>query len=207
MSLDYLSQRELAAVSHAIAVLEQCHGVVPKKLLPVLVHPDLRLVVDAQLDAVGRTVIEHRAADGATQGYSSGYADDIADRLAAQGLGVLIPADRAAVALVLLWCVAMPTVQGRPPLRWTDARPVKLKQLHHNRPLNKGEVTDAVNRLHDAHVLVNGRAVGVRPGPAFDRLTTAQQRRIEEDLFILAAPDDPVAAALLRRRHDPGDSR
>lgn len=205
MNLDYLSQHELAAVSYAIAVLEQSHGVVPKKLLPVLVHPDLRLVVDAQLDAVGRTVIEHQAADGATQGYSSGYADDIADRLAAQGLGVLIPADRAVVALVLLWCVAMPTVQGRSPLRWTDARPVKLEQLHHNRPMKKHEVTDAVNRLHDAHVLVNGRAVGVRPGPAFDRLTPVQQRRIEEDLFILAAPDDPVAAALLRRRHDPGD--
>ena len=50
------------------------------------------------------------------------------------------------------------------------------------------------------HILVNGRGVGIRPGPAFDRLTAAQRRRIEEDLFILAAPADPVAAALVRQR-------
>jgi hypothetical protein len=61
-------------------------------------------------------------------------------------------------------------------------------------------ITEAVNRLHDQHVLVNGRAVGIRPGPAFDRLTAGQRRRIEEELFILAAPADPVATALLRQR-------
>jgi hypothetical protein len=204
MSLDYLSQAELAAVTHAVAVLEQTHGVVGKELLAVLTHPDLRLIVDAQLDAVGRVVVEHRRMDGTVEGYSSGYADDIAERLAADGLGVLDPIDRAVVALVLLWCVAMPTVQGRPPRRWSLAPPVKLAQLHHNRRLTKTTVSDAVNRLHDAHVLVNGRAVGIRPGPAFDRLTPAQRHRIEEDLFMLAAPTDPVAAALHRRREQAG---
>ncbi|ONI88030.1 hypothetical protein ALI22I_20000 [Saccharothrix sp. ALI-22-I] len=158
-------------------------------------------MVDAQLDAVGRVVVEHHGPDGEIIGYSSGYADDISERLAAEGLGVLLPLDRAVVALVLLWSVAMPTTQGRPPLRWSTAEPVKLNQLHHNRPLNKGLVTETVNRLHDAHVLINGRATGIRPGPMFDRLTPAQRRCIEEDLFILAAPEDPVAIAFQRRRH------
>jgi hypothetical protein len=44
-----------------------------------------------------------------------GYADDVAEWLAAQGLGILTPLDRAVVALVLLRCVALPTVQGEPP--------------------------------------------------------------------------------------------
>ncbi len=113
---------------------------------------------------------------------------------------MLDPIDRAVVALVLLRCVAMPTAQGRPPRRWSAATPVKLAKLHDNRPMRSPVITDAVNRLHDHHILVNGRAVGIRPGPAFDRLTPAQQQRIEEDLFILAAPADPVAQALQRRR-------
>lgn len=206
MSLSYLSRSEHAAVTYAVAALEQSHGLVSADTLPVLIHPDLRLVVDAQLDAVGRVVVEHQEPDGRVVGYSCGYADDIAERLAAEGLGLLTPVDRAVVALVLLWTVAMPTAQGRPPPRWSAAAPVKLAQLHNNRPLDKTPVKDTVNRLHDAHVLVNGRAVGIRPGPAFDHLTPAQRHRIEEDLFMLAVPDDPVAVALRRRRQETASS-
>jgi hypothetical protein len=200
MTLDQLPRPEIEAVAHAIAVLEQVHGVVSASSLPVLGHPDLRPVLDAHLDAVGRVVVEHRDADGQIEGYSSGYADDIAGQLAAEGLGVLPPVERAVVALVLLRCVAMPAAQGRVPRRWSAAPPVKLARLHDNRPVGNTAITEAVNRLHDQHVLVNGRAAGIRPGPAFDRLTARQRRRIEEDLVILAAPDDPVAAALQRQR-------
>jgi hypothetical protein len=135
-----------------------------------------------------------------SRGYSSGYADDISEQLAADGLGVLPPLERAVVALVLLRCVAMPAARGQAPRRWSAAPPVKLARLHDNRAVGNTAITEAVNRLHDQHVLVNGRAAGIRPGPAFDRLTASQRRRIEEDLFILAAPADPVAAALLRQR-------
>jgi hypothetical protein len=202
MSLAALSPTDQAAVARAVAVLEQVHGVVDASMLPALSHPDLRPVVEAELDAVGRVVVEVHRLDGTVHGYSSGYVDDVAERLAAEGLGILAPIDRAVVALVLLRCVAMPTVQGRPPRRWTAAPPVSLARLHDNRRLGKATVREAVNRLHDLHVLVNGRAVGIRPGPAFDRLTPAQRRRIEEDLFVLAAPSDPVAVALQRRRRE-----
>ncbi len=200
MNLGQLSQPESTAVAQAIAVLEQTHGVVGGSMVPVLAHPDLRPIIDAQLDAVGRVVVEHRDADGEVEGYSSGYADDIAVQLAAEGLGLLQPLDRAIVALVLLRCVAMPASRGRAPQRWSAAAPVKLARLHDNRALGNTAITEAVNRLHDLHILVNGRAAGIRPGSAFDRLTAAQRRRIEEDLFILAAPADPVAAAIIRQR-------
>jgi hypothetical protein len=206
MSLDHIPQPEVAAVAHAVAVIQQAHGVVGAPHLPVLAHPDLRPIVDAQLDAVGRMVIEHRDADGEIEGYSSGYADDISEQLAAEGLGILPPLERAVVALVLLRCVAMPAARGQAPRRWSAAAPVKLARLHDNRAVGNTAITEAVNRLHDQHVLVNGRAAGIRPGPAFDRLTASQRRRIEEDLFILAEPADPVAAALLRQ-HSQGESQ
>jgi hypothetical protein len=200
MTLDQLSPPRSTTIAQAVAVLEQAHGAVGASMLPVLAHPDLRPIIDAQLEAVGRVVVEHRDADGGIEGYSSGYADDIAAQLAAEGLGVLQPLDRAIVALVLLRCVAMPAAHGRAPQRWSAAVPVKLARLQDNRALGNIAITEAVNRLHDMHILVNGRAAGIRPGPAFDRLTTAQRRRIEEDLFILAAPADPVAAAIVRQR-------
>ena len=200
MTLDRFPQHEIAAVTHAVAVLEQAHGVVGESALPVLVHPDLRPVIDAQLDAAGRVVVEHRNADGEIEGYSSGYADDIAEQLAAEGLGVLPPVERAVVALVLLRCVAMPAARGQVHRRWSAAPPVKLARLHDNRSVGNIAITETVNRLHDQRVLVNGRAAGIRPGPAFDRLTASQRRRIEEDLVILAAPADPVGAALQRQR-------
>jgi hypothetical protein len=204
VSLAALSETDVAAVARAVAVLEQVHGVIDAAMLPVLSHPDLRPVVDAELDAVGRVVVEVHRPNGRVEGYSSGYADDVAERLAAEGLGILTPIDRSVVALVLLRCVAMPTAQGWPPHRWSAAPPVSLARLHDNRRLGKAIVRDAVNRLHDLHVLVNGRAVGIRPGPAFDRLTPAQRQRIEEDLFVLAAPSDPVAAVLQRRHREHG---
>lgn len=200
MSPGQIPEADLAAVAHAIAVLEQAHRLVGASVLPALAHPDLRPVIDAQLDAVGRVVIEHHGEDGEVEGYSSGHADDIAEQLAAEGLGILPPLERAVVALVLLRCVAMPAARGRAPRRWSDAPPVRLARLHDNRPVGNTAITEALNRLHDQHVLVNGRAVGIRPGPAFDRLTSGQRRRIEEDLFILAAPADPVAAALQQQR-------
>jgi hypothetical protein len=200
MSPGQIPKADLAVVAHAIAVLEQAHGLVGASVLPALAHPDLRPVIDAQLDTVGRVVIEHHDEDGEVEGYSSGYADDIAERLAAEGLGILPPLERAVVALVLLRCVAMPAARGRAPRRWSDAPPVRLARLHDNRPVGNTAITEALNRLHDQHVLVNGRAVGIRPGPAFDRLTSGQRRRIEEDLFILATPADPVATALQLQR-------
>ena len=49
LTLDQIPQPEVAAVAHAVAVLEQAHGVVGAPNLPVLAHPDLRPIVDAQL--------------------------------------------------------------------------------------------------------------------------------------------------------------
>lgn len=200
MNLGRLPQPEAQAVTQAIAVLEQAHGMIDARLLPALSHPDLRPAIDAELDAVGRVVVEHSDTAGDVEGYSSGYADDIADRLAAEGIGILSPIDRAVVALVLLRCVAMPAAQGKPPRRWSAAEPVKLARLHDNRAMGNTLISETVNRLHNMHILVNGRGAGIRPGPAFDRLTAAQRRRIEEDLFILAAPADPIAAALMEQR-------
>lgn len=201
MILDRLPDRDSTRIAHAVAVLEQASGAVPADRLPELRHPDLRPAVDRVLDAAGRVVVEHLRGEQPVA-YATGYADDVAARLAASGVGVLDAVERAVVALVLLRCVALPAARGQPPARWSQAEPTFLDRLHDNRRLTKRAVADAVNRLHDRQILVNARRAGIRPGPAFDRLTDTQRRRIEEDLFLLVAPADPVAAALRRRRED-----
>ncbi|MEV0453687.1 hypothetical protein [Catellatospora methionotrophica] len=200
MSLDYLTLSERSQLIGAVSMLEHTHGVIPRHVLRCMTDPDLRLIVDAQLNKVGRVVIEHRDGRGRIDGYSTGYADDIAEQLAAEGIGVLHRIDRAALALVLLHCVAIPTAEGQPPRRWTLAAPVKTEQLHDNRPQSKTQIKDGLRRLRNAHIISSVGSAGVRPGPAFDRLTPAQQRRIEEDLLFLAAPHDPIAVRLRRNR-------
>jgi hypothetical protein len=195
-----LSEPQAAQVEYCVGVLEQIPGGIDAALLPAVAHPDLRPVIDQVLDAAGRVLVEHRNQAGGVVAYASGWADDIADILAEEGLGVLDPLERAVVALVLLRCVAEPTAAGKPPARWSQARGVPLERLHDTRQLPKGLVGTTVNRLHDRNVLVNSRRAGVRPGPAFDRLTQAQRQRIEQDLFLLAAPEDPIAVAIRRRR-------
>ena len=195
-----LSEQQAAQVGYCVGVLEQIPGGIDAALLPALAHPDLRPVIDQVLDAAGRVLVEHRNQAGEVVTYASGWADDTADSLVEEGFGVLDPLERAVVALVLLRCVAEPTAAGKPPARWSQARGVSLERLHDTRQLHRKLVGTTVNRLHDRHVLVNSRHAGVRPGPAFDRLTPAQRQRIEQDLFLLAAPEDPIAVALRRRR-------
>lgn len=185
-------------VSRLVAALEQASGSLPAEVVPELAQADVRRGVADRLDEAGRTLVRH-GADGRTVAFASGYADDIAPRLAAEGLAVLDPLDAAVVALVLLHTVAGPTAEGRPPVPWSAAEGVAYDRLDDTRSgtLTKTAVRDAVNRLHAAGILVNARRYGIRPGPALDRLTDAQRRRIEIRLLALAAPDDPVIAGLL----------
>src|SRR5690242_16721920 len=98
----HLSPDEEAAVRDAIGALETAEGIVPVAAFPALREPALRRVVGERLAACGRMLISTE------EGWVSGYDDHAADALAAQGIGVLSPADRAVLALVLLRTVAIP---------------------------------------------------------------------------------------------------
>ncbi|HUY45023.1 MAG TPA: hypothetical protein VMV92_04775 [Streptosporangiaceae bacterium] len=158
--LDALPRQRQADVLAALCALETDSRPLPAASYRALAEPALREVVREMLATAGRVLVE------TGPGYASGYDDGIADRLAAEGIGVLPPDDRAVLTLVLLFSVAIPRAEGKlaPEAPWTLGRPVPRERLY-GAKVPKGVVRAALQRLQDAGITRN---VGdsVRPGPS-----------------------------------------
>ncbi|WP_210584183.1 hypothetical protein [Streptomyces sp. GESEQ-35] len=91
-------------VQSALAALETADGLVPGEAFPALQTDALRAVAVRSLAGHGRVLLvrEHHGISG----FTSGYDDTVGERLAAEGIGVLPPLDRAVLVLVLLRTVA-----------------------------------------------------------------------------------------------------
>ncbi len=197
----HLSPDEEAAVRDAIGGLETAEGIVPAAAFPALREPALRRVVEERLAACGRVLISTQ------EGWVSGYDDRAADALAGLGIGVLSPADRAVLALVLLRTVAIPRARGElSGTAWVTpdgARPTSVPELNHNRHLSKKQITESVRKLRALGLLRPGHRAGILPGPALHRLSPLRAAWLWEDLLMLAAPDSSYARVLRARRAAP----
>lgn len=190
-----LPRADQLTVLSAVAELEQAGEPVPPERVPT--DLTLRTAIEAVLDRRGRSLVTVGPA-AEPVGLTTVTSDDVADRLAEAGIGVLPADQRAVLALVLLHCVAIPTARGQPPERWSSAPPVSRDELNKT-SIPDRTVSHALRELHDEHVIVNGRAHGIRPGPGLDRLTARQRERLERDLLALAGRDDPVVRRLIDR--------
>ena len=192
-----LSMPLRADVLAAVAAVETADVPVSEDEFCALSDPALRDAVQRALAATGRTLIEHDS------GWLSGYDDRIADRLAAEGLGVLAPTDRAVLALVLLLTVAIPRARGRVNADdWTDAVPTNMDELERNRHLTQKDIRASLRRLRSAGILRPGHRAAIAPGPQFLRLTAERCGRLSEDLVLLCHPDGMLAHVIRRRRTD-----
>lgn len=190
-----LPRADQLTVLSVVAELEQAADPVPPERIPA--DLTLRTALQAILDRRGRALVTV-GPSAEPVGLTTVTADDVAERLAGAGIGVLPPDQRAVLALVLLHCVAIPTARGQHPDPWSSAPAVSRDELNKT-PIPDRAVGDALRELHDAHIIVNGRAHGIRPGPGLDRLTARQRERLERDLLALAGRDDPVVRRLIDR--------
>jgi hypothetical protein len=157
--------------------------------------PALRRAVEEALSLEGRLLIESET------GWLSGYADDIADRLQAEGLGVLTRLDRAVLTLVLLHSVVIPRARGRLDSDdWTDAIPTTMDELKKNKLLSAKDIQTSVRRLRTLGVLHHGNRGALAPGPQFLRLTKQRTGRLSEELVLLCRPTGMLAQVIHRRR-------
>ncbi|MFB6931295.1 hypothetical protein [Streptomyces chartreusis] len=159
-----------------------------------LAETPLRVVVEQVLAASGRTLLSVGG------GYLSGYTDEIRQRLAHEGIGVLPRDDRAVLTLILLFSVAIPRANGTtmPDQLWTQGTPVPRDQLK-GCQLSDVVLTSALQRLTDAD-LVRRTRTGYALGNQFLRLTPAASAELFEQLILLADPDSPLAESIHRRR-------
>ena len=187
-----------ALVLEAVAALEVAADPIDAARFPALDDPGLRALVGEALGEVGRVLLR------LPRGYVSGYDDEIADRLATEGIGVLDPVDRAVLTVVLLRGVAVPRARGRiTGDGWTDAEPITVDEIALNRHLTKTQIKTAVRRLRAAGILRPGHRADLVPGPQFERLTPARSQRLWEDLVLVSRPDGMLAEVIRRRRAQP----
>ncbi|WP_258053748.1 hypothetical protein [Streptomyces sp. Ru72] len=209
-----LSDHDEAQVQAAVAAVETTDGLVPREAFPALQSDALRAVVARRLAALGRVLLI-REYHG-TKGFTSGYDDSVAERLAAEGIGVLPPMDRAVLVLVLLRTVAAPRARGvHGSASWlTDVPGTSIEELYANPHFTYEQLRPAVRRLKARRLLREGYHRTLLPGPALLRLTDAQSARLWEDLVLVTRPDSMYARAIRRRREEqphpgrrPGPSR
>lgn len=194
--LEDLSEPRQQDVLTAARVLDQAENPVPRDLLRALWDQTLRAVLEAMLARAGRVLIETPG------GFTTGYDDAVRHQLTTRGIGVLPPRDRAVLALVLLWSVAIPRAQGRiaPDADWTVAEPVDRKMLSSRSQIPDKLVGAALRRLRDAGIVGWGEHRSVKPGPQFRRLSPRVQEELFQDLVLLAEPDGPLADSIRRLR-------
>lgn len=199
MTITSLGPGQETDVRAALAALETARDPVPPEAFRALADPSLRAEVASRLRSSGRALL---TADGA---YISGYDDSIADRLAAEGLGVLEPTDRAVLTLVLLLTVAVPRAKGRiSGTDWTQAEATSVEELALNRHLSKQAIRASVRRLRAAGILRPGQRAPLAPGPQFLRLTQQRGARLWEELVLLCKPGGMMADVIRRRRRRSG---
>ena len=191
-----LSRQDHEAVLTAVVAVEIADHPVSPANLRALLDPALRDIVRDCLAQAGRVLLEPSPGR-----YLSGYDDTIADRLVADGLGVLQQVDRAVLALVLLRTVAIPRAKGSiGGTDWTVSVATSIDELALNRSLTKERIRNSVRRLRTAGILRLGLRREIRPGPQFHRLTEARSSRIWEELMLLCQPEGLMAQIIRRRR-------
>lgn len=190
-----LSPARQSEVLAALTAVETAVEPVPRTALRALVDEGLRATLTAVLAEAGRVLVETDA------GFLSGYDDTVAERLAADGIGVLPEDDRAVLALVLLHTVAIPRARGDLPANddWTGV-PVARERLHDSRQISGVRIDAALRRLQDAGILRPGGRPSIVPGPQFCRITPEASRRLFEELVLLAEPGGALADSIRRRR-------
>lgn len=191
--MSVLDERAADLIRTAWVALETALEPVPARDYPALADPTLRTRLEALAELAGRVLVEHPG------GWLTGYPDDICDQLAADGIGVLPPADRAVLALVLMQTICLQRAQGRTDPGW-DATGVRTDDLLSYRPQHKTAMRTSLARLAAAGIINRSPAGGISPGPALRRLTTAQSQRLWEDLVLAADPASPIATAIRHRR-------
>jgi hypothetical protein len=156
-----------------------------------LADPDARTELQHRLAAAGRQLVAIRppGGNGTASGYVTTWDDEVAADLLAAGNQPLSTMDQAVLALVLLHSVVIPQAAGAlPPHGMTSGLAVDASALRKpgedGHGIDVAEIEDALKRLRARSIITRDN----RPGPAFSRLSPAQQARLWRNLFRFARP-------------------
>ena len=179
----------------AVCAVESAARPLPGALFPALAEASLRHVVEDVLAASGRVLIS------SASGFISGYDDDTAQRLAEEGIGILGSIDRAVLAFIMIFSVAVPRAEGEFPADapWTAGRPVP-DAFFKDSLLQNVDTDPAIRRLRNASLIHRVPGKGFVLGDQFNRLTKRASTLLFEQLILLADPGGSLAESITRHR-------
>ncbi|WP_410813230.1 hypothetical protein [Micromonospora sp. 067-2] len=182
------------AVLAAVRALEAASAPLRPQDWPALAEQRLRSQVQARLAVAGRQLINVKDQNGKPLGYVSAWSDDIVEQIAERRHS-LRQKDLAILALIYLHTHVLANLLAE------EIGPIGECLEAHEGPngrdvIGDSELPEILRRLH-MHELIDSVK---RLGPAFKRLSPAQQRRLDENLVLLCRPNSQWAKQIRESR-------
>ena len=197
-----LSDRQREQVEAAYALLEHGREPVHRQELPALQDPTGRDRLEQLLRRTGRVLVQ---VDDLR--FTSGYDDTVAAQLTTAGWQPLTTIERAVLALVLIYSIAIARSEERLAQdTWTSPYPTTEADILKASKLPAVAAKAAASKLVASGLLARVRdrgdaEGGYVPGPQLLRLTPDARARLQDQLILAAAPNHPLAAAIRERRN------
>lgn len=154
----------------------------------------LRAMVEARLLAIGRELIEIGEQDGKPGGYLTGWSDEAVPVIAARRGGLQV-SDLAILSIIYLHSHVLGTILGEQIISLDD------RLGAHEGPdgrdiVSAGDREDCLQRLRSRELIDRAK----RLGPAFQRLSPSQRRRLDDNLMLLCRPNSLLARQIRQER-------
>jgi hypothetical protein len=159
-----------------------------------LADAQLRATVETRLRAIGRELIEVGEQDGKPGGYLTGWSDASAPVIAARRAGLQM-SDLAVLSIIYLHSYVLETVLGEQTI------PLDDRLGTHEGPdgrdiVSAGDLEDCLQRLRSRELVDRAK----RLGPALQRLSPSQRRRLDDNLLLLCRPNSLLARQIRQER-------
>jgi hypothetical protein len=159
-----------------------------------LADAQLRAMIEARLQAIGRQLIEVSEQDGRPGGFLTGWSDAATPVIAARRAGLQVN-DLAVLSIIYLHSHVLGTILGEQTI------PLDAQLAAHEGPdgrgiISAGDLEDCLQRLRSRELISRAKS----PDPALMRLSPSQHRRLDDNLLLLCRPNSLLARQIRQER-------
>lgn len=183
-----------ALVVETVRALEAASSPLRPREWHALADARLREMVEGRLRAIGRELIEIGEQDGKPGGFLTGWSEAAAPVIAARRAGLQV-SDLAVLSIIYLHSYVLGTVLGE--------QTISLEERlgAHEGPdgrdiVSAGDLEDCLQRLRSRELIDRAK----RLGPALQRLSPSQRRRLDDNLLLLCRPNSLLARQIRQDR-------
>ena len=189
-----------ALIVETVRALEAASSPLRPRDWYALADARLREMVEVRLRAIGRELIEIGEQEGKPGGYLTGWSEAASSAIAARRAGLQV-SDLAILSIIYLHSYVLGKVLGEQTISLEE-------QLGaHEGPdgrdiVSAGDLEDCLHRLRSRELIDRAKHLG----PALQRLSPSQRRRLDDNLLLLCRPNSLLARQIRQDRQQQGHS-